>query len=32
MKGTITFKLSPTDALGSTNVQVVNAAASTVSW
>lgn len=32
MKGTITFKLSPTDAAGSTNVKIVKAAASTVTW
>ena len=32
MKGTITFKLSPTDADGNANMQVLTTAASTVSW
>lgn len=32
MKGTVTFKLSPTDSSAATNVQIVAAQASTVSW
>ena len=32
LKGTMTFKLSPTDADGNANEKITNAAASTLSW